>query len=260
MPVTTIYQNQIVENICENCDCGSNVIMRACCDHSITKVVYYTGVEGLLVPGSGFIGNDDLCYVYSGESSLNSYDYLLTNVYQNICSFELCGCEDVVYYYQINYSGCCDGSTGVETVIIPSDQLPLQLNVSTYNNGSGCRVITSFTELTGATYNPGIINDIYEGCDECINQSPCEIDDCQQEIVILMDATTSISSSDWELAKEGVINIATSLESNMDNDEVRIGVIQWSDCGSSVIQQLTSNYDTLVSNVQSTTNQEVSQN
>lgn len=84
----------------------------------------------------------------------------------------------------------------------------------------------------------------YTNCSDCLGT--CN----PQDMVILMDQSGSVGSSNWESMKDGVIEIANGLQSRMDLGEVRLGAIRWSNCSStSLVQSLTSNHTTFTSTV-----------
>ncbi len=70
--------------------------------------------------------------------------------------------------------------------------------------------------------------------------------DVDQDIVVLVDQSGSIIS-DFDDIKTGVVNIADSLEGNMDSGEVKIGIIKWSSCGNvDEVIDLTDNHTNFV--------------
>jgi len=81
----------------------------------------------------------------------------------------------------------------------------------------------------------------FADCDVCL--SACN----PQDIVILMDQSGSINSSEWAILKQGVIEIANGVQGLMQLGEVRLSAIKWSDCDNTdLVIGLTSNYNDFV--------------
>ena len=97
---------------------------------------------------------------------------------------------------------------------------------------------------SGPFYVQGV-SDSFGDCQTCLR------DNCpEQDFVVLIDQSSSISSSEYSLIKQGVVTMATNWQAKMGNNELRMGAIRWSSCGSvTQISDLTFDYCNFVDDV-----------
>jgi uncharacterized protein YegL len=127
-----------------------------------------------------------------GGSSTAAYIYWNANNTNITLSAETCQLPDVLYM---------TGATGIKEGVVYS--------VSLTDGSTQCMVHTQNLQSTQPFYVDSVITE-YSSCDTCL--SACN----RQDIMILMDQSGSIEAPDWELLKDGIIQIADDLESRMD--------------------------------------------
>lgn len=188
----------------------------------------------------GFIYNGN-CYTFNtltGDTFSGSsvYTVLPTDIVTNACADSICSCSNLEKIFLRN---CCD----------ITDKIQVLYSGGTPTEGQGLEYDDKCYTYKGDTdgIDVGITTDTLTD-DICLSGfCDCTVSGCGlQDIVVLVDQSGSIIS-DFDDIKTGVVNIADSLEGNMDSGEVKIGIIKWSSCGNvDEVIDLTDNHTNFV--------------
>ena len=168
------------------------------------------------------------------------------------CSDSRCDCGDLTKIFLRN---CCVASETI-SVLYSGSSTPTQGYGLSYQDScwwydsswGGAGAVDANLTISDADLTPAI-------CDTSLCE--CIVDDCPEQDIVIMIAGTLVNVDDSDEIRDGVIEIATSLQGNMSSGTTSIGALFFNSCDATAngvvpIISLTNNYTNFVNAIDTT--------